>query len=193
MSIYSYCMFIYLHRASWHSSATLTEGFPCFFLSCKANARVKPAKMGHGPHYSKFLCCFLILFVLCRPVYCLCVIVYCTTATGWLPNCSLTNTVLFKMIVGVLTTCHTKYTRDRSVCPFLFNRTTLQVLVHTLQVLCMCTVCDSTDINTIIEFFPNCLLRVSGDGFNGGSDSYLQFRDTCGKRRNINLILDVNT
>ena len=33
--------------------------------------------------------------------------------------------------------------------------------------------------------------RVSGDGFNGGSDSYLQFRDTCGKRRNINLILDV--
>jgi hypothetical protein len=24
-----------------------------------------------------------------------------------------------------------------------------------------------------------------------GSDSYLQFRDTCGKRRNINLILDV--
>jgi len=40
MSMYSYCMFIYLHRASWHSSATLTEDFPCFFLSCKANARV---------------------------------------------------------------------------------------------------------------------------------------------------------
>ena len=28
------------HRANWHSSATLTEGFPCFSLSCKANARV---------------------------------------------------------------------------------------------------------------------------------------------------------
>jgi len=52
-----YCMFMYLHRASWYSSATLTEGFPCFFLSCKANARVKPAKTGHGPHSSKFLCC----------------------------------------------------------------------------------------------------------------------------------------
>jgi hypothetical protein len=26
---------------------------------------------------------------------------------------------------------------------------------------------------------------------NGGSDSYLQFRDTCGKRKNINLNLDV--
>jgi hypothetical protein len=30
----------------------LTEGFPCFFLSCKANARVKLAKTGHGPHSS---------------------------------------------------------------------------------------------------------------------------------------------
>jgi hypothetical protein len=35
---------------------------------------------------------------------------------------------------------------------FLFNRTTLQFLLHTLQVLYMCTVCDSTDINTMIEF-----------------------------------------
>jgi hypothetical protein len=32
--------------------ATLTEVFPCFFLSCKANAKVKPAKTGHGPHSS---------------------------------------------------------------------------------------------------------------------------------------------
>ena len=31
---------------------TLTEGFPCFFLSCKANARVKTAKTGHGLHSS---------------------------------------------------------------------------------------------------------------------------------------------
>ena len=36
---------------------------------------------------------------------------------------------LFKMIVGVLTTCHTQYTWDRRICIFLFNRTTLQVLV----------------------------------------------------------------
>jgi len=51
--------------------------------------------------------------------------------------------------------------------------------------------CDSTNINTIIEFVPNCLSHVDGDGFIGGSDLYLQFRDTCGKRRNINLILDI--
>jgi hypothetical protein len=31
---------------------TMTEVFPCFFLSCKANARVKPAKTGHGPYFS---------------------------------------------------------------------------------------------------------------------------------------------
>jgi hypothetical protein len=30
---------------------TLTEVFPCFLLSCKANARIKPAKTGHGPHF----------------------------------------------------------------------------------------------------------------------------------------------
>ena len=46
---------MYLHRASWHSSATLTEVFPCFFLICKANAKVKPAKTGHGPHNTTFV------------------------------------------------------------------------------------------------------------------------------------------
>jgi len=67
---------MYLHRASWHSSATLTEGFPCFFLSCKANARVKPAKMGHGPLSSKIFVFFYVLFVLCRSVYFVCVCKY---------------------------------------------------------------------------------------------------------------------
>jgi len=43
-------------------------------------------------------------------------------------------------------------------------------LWHTLEVLYMCTLCDSTNINTKIEFVPNCLYHVSGDGFNGGSD-----------------------
>jgi len=48
--------------------ATLTEVFPSYFLSCKANARVKPAKTGHGPNSSKFLCCSMYCFfcvVLC--------------------------------------------------------------------------------------------------------------------------------
>jgi len=42
---------------------------------------------------------------------------------------SLKCTGLFEMIVGVLTTCHTQYTWDRSVCFILFNRATLQVFV----------------------------------------------------------------
>jgi len=67
-------------------SATVTEILPYFFLSCKANAKVKPAKKGHGPHSSKVFC--VVLFVLCRSVNCLSANVYCTTATGWLPNCS---------------------------------------------------------------------------------------------------------
>ena len=67
--MYSYCMFMYFLRAIWHSSATLTEVFPCFFLSCKANARIKPAKTGHGPHCSKILCCSM---------YCLFCVVLCT-------------------------------------------------------------------------------------------------------------------
>ena len=39
------------------------------------------------------------------------------------------NTGLFEMTVGVLTTCHTQYTWDNSICVFLFNRTTLHVFV----------------------------------------------------------------
>ena len=38
MYVYSCCMFMYIHRASLHPSATLTEVFPCFYGSCKANA-----------------------------------------------------------------------------------------------------------------------------------------------------------
>jgi len=66
-------------------------------------------------------------------------------------------TGLFKMIAGVLTTCHTQYTWDRSICVILFNRTTLQVFVTYFQVLYMCILCGSTNINTIIEFVPICL------------------------------------
>ena len=46
-----FCIFCF-HHANWHSLATLTEVFPCIFLSCKANATVSFAKTGHGPHSS---------------------------------------------------------------------------------------------------------------------------------------------
>jgi hypothetical protein len=56
---------------------TLTEVFPCFFLSCKANARVKLAKTGHGPHSSSLVCICVVrlLFVLFYVLFvCKCVL-----------------------------------------------------------------------------------------------------------------------
>jgi hypothetical protein len=38
--MYALFCIVCFHRASWHSSATLTEVLPRFFLSCKPNARV---------------------------------------------------------------------------------------------------------------------------------------------------------
>jgi len=55
-----FCIFCF-HRASWHS--TLTEVFPCFFLSSKANARVQLAKTGHGQHSPRINC--VILCIVC--------------------------------------------------------------------------------------------------------------------------------
>jgi hypothetical protein len=59
---------VYSRRAIAVPKATevflnLTEVFPCFFLSCKANARVKLAKTGHGPH-STTLVVFVLFYVL---------------------------------------------------------------------------------------------------------------------------------
>ena len=60
---------------------TLTEVFPCLFLSCKANARVKLAKMGHGPHSSTLVIC--VVRLLCVSFYVLFVRNY--PDWGWLP------------------------------------------------------------------------------------------------------------
>jgi len=68
-----------------------------------------------------------------------------------------TYTGLFKMIVGVLRTCHTQYTWDRSICIFYFTEQHSEFLWHTLQVLYIRTLCDYTNINTKIEFIPDCL------------------------------------
>ena len=59
------------------------------------------------------------------------------------------------MIIGVLTTCHTQYTWYSSICIFYLIEQHSKFLLHTLHVLYMCTLCDSTNINTIIEFVPN--------------------------------------
>ena len=53
-------------------AATLTEVFPCFFLGCKANARVLLAKTGHGPHSSKIVVLFYV-FLFCIVLCIVCV------------------------------------------------------------------------------------------------------------------------
>jgi magnesium-transporting ATPase (P-type) len=56
---------------------TLIEIFPCFFLSCKANAREKLAKTGHGPNSSTLvvICVVRLLFVLFYVLFvCKCVL-----------------------------------------------------------------------------------------------------------------------
>jgi hypothetical protein len=77
---------------------TLTEVIPCFFLSCKANVRVKLAKTGHGPHSSKlvFICVVRLLFVLFNVLFvCKCVLYYCHRVTTQL---QLTN--IYHIIAG---------------------------------------------------------------------------------------------
>jgi uncharacterized membrane protein len=73
-----------------------TEVFPCFFLSCKANTKVKLAKTEHGPHSSKLvvICVVLLLFV------CKCVLYYCHRATTQLQLTNITYHIL-KQIINI--------------------------------------------------------------------------------------------
>ena len=48
------------------------------FLSCKANARVKLAKSGHGPHlYRIIVFCVVLVIVLCYHLYAVLLYCYC--------------------------------------------------------------------------------------------------------------------
>ena len=81
-SMYSYCcLCILIVVYVFLDAATLTEVFPCFFIGCKANARAILAKAGHGPHSSRIVVLFYVLFVLYCSMYCLCVNVYCNLVT----------------------------------------------------------------------------------------------------------------
>ena len=53
-------------------------GFSVLFLSCKANARVKLAKSGHGPHLFRIVICVVLAIVLCCCVYAVLLLLCCT-------------------------------------------------------------------------------------------------------------------
>jgi len=89
MSMYSYFMFMYLRPASWNSSANLTDVFFRAFSSVVGQMPVQnPQRRGTARTLPKIFLLFYVLFVVRRSVYCSCLTLYCTTATGWLPNCS---------------------------------------------------------------------------------------------------------
>jgi hypothetical protein len=62
---------------TFHFVASLTEIFPCFFLSCKANARVCLAKTGHGPHSSQLVNCVVLCIVCADCVVCVLFVCKC--------------------------------------------------------------------------------------------------------------------
>jgi magnesium-transporting ATPase (P-type) len=73
---------------------TLAEVFPCFFLSCKANARVKLAKTGHGPHSSTLV--VRLLFVLfCVVFVCICVLYYCHRVSTQLESTNISYHIMY--------------------------------------------------------------------------------------------------
>ena len=110
LSMYSYCSSMCSYRCLcilivvyvFLEAAILTEIFPCFFLGCKANARVILAKTGHGPHSSKIFVLLYVLFVLYCSIYCLCVNVYCHRVTTQL---QLTNISLFICYIDIHRPC----------------------------------------------------------------------------------------
>ena len=78
---------------------TLTEVFPCFFLSCKANARVKLAKTGHGPHSSTLvvICVVRFLFVLFYVLF----VCKCVLPPGDNPN-AVNKYIIYQLFSGNL-------------------------------------------------------------------------------------------
>ena len=74
-------------RLSWNLGASTSwnpQGLPrpvmeLLFLSCKANARVKLAKSGHGPHLFRIIVfCVVLVIVLCYRLYAVLLLLCCT-------------------------------------------------------------------------------------------------------------------
>ena len=115
-SMYCLCVNVYCHRVttqlqliniSYHISYSevfliLAEVFPCFFLSCKANARVKLAKTGHGPHSSTLVVIVLFFCYLCCSMYCLCINVYCHRVTTQLQLINISYHISYSEVFLIL-------------------------------------------------------------------------------------------
>jgi hypothetical protein len=82
--VYCLCVNVYWTAAtgiSGHFSTTLTEIFPCFCLSYKANSRVQLEKTRHGPNFPVSFFLFSVMYVpfsvFCVLFVCKCVLYCC--------------------------------------------------------------------------------------------------------------------
>ena len=97
---------------------TLTEVFPYFFLGCKANARVKLAKTGHGPHSTTLVVFVFFGCYLYCSMYCLCVNVYCHRVTTQLQLINISNISTLNLFT-YFTTKHSKAFMKKTTKNFL--------------------------------------------------------------------------
>ena len=97
----------------------LAEVFPCFFLSCKANARVKLAKTGYGPHSSRLvvICVVLLLLVLFYVLFvCKCVLYYCHRVLTQLQLTNISYHIISYLILSYyIISYHKPYSSNSSV------------------------------------------------------------------------------
>jgi hypothetical protein len=118
----------------WQVFLTVTEVFLFFFLSCKANARVKLAKTRHGPHSSTLVVIVLFGCYLCCSVYCLCVNVYCHQVTTQL---QLIN-ISFQLYISTGNT--DLFTHERDYWYHTFVNYSITCVTEPLsQLCCICT------------------------------------------------------
>jgi hypothetical protein len=75
-----------------------TEVFPCFFLSCTANAKVNLAKTGHGPQFPKLLCCIVFFVLFCVLFVCKCVLYNCHRVRTQLQLLNISSYYIIKLL-----------------------------------------------------------------------------------------------
>jgi hypothetical protein len=84
-SVYCLCVNVCCTVATGISvqlSTTLTDGFPCLFISCSANNRTLLAKTGHGPHFPNFFYCSVCSVLYSVYFLCTCVLYCCHRDIG---------------------------------------------------------------------------------------------------------------
>ena len=112
------------HRANWHSSATLTEVFPCFFPSCKANARYNSQRRGTARTVPKLVVPFCVLSV------CNCVLYYCHRVSTHLQLTNISVYTQYSQYNAIILQIRKQYDVIYVAIYYLFLFSTLQFLNH---------------------------------------------------------------